>query len=172
MPRDKARTIATAVMPGSHGAPKKPRKAGLTHLGRRIDHAVHARDIDRIEWSGGDITIALDATEFTSHCPVTGQPDFGRLTIEYKPTSHILETKGVKLYLWSFRDLAAFNEVIVDRMAEDLFERIRPAWLEVRGVFNLRGGVGVTAVARRESSFGAPRPQRVDPVTRAAGSVR
>ena len=82
-------------------------------------------------------------------CPVTAQPDYAQLMIEYVPDKHLAETKSVKLYLWKFRDEGAFNEAIIDRIASELFDQIKPLWLRVIGEFNPRGGICVTATAER-----------------------
>ncbi|HUW84896.1 MAG TPA: preQ(1) synthase [Phycisphaerae bacterium] len=119
----------------------------LKHLGRRSNEPIDK--VDLIEWKGGKIAVQLECTEFTSLCPVTGQPDFGELVIEYVPDKHLAETKSVKLYLWRYRSERAFNEVLVDQIAADLYEQIKPLWLQVVGEFNIRGGILVTATAQR-----------------------
>ena len=119
----------------------------LKHLGKRSNEPIDK--VDLIEWKGDRILVQLECTEFTSLCPVTGQPDFGELAIEYVPDKHLAETKSVKLYLWRYRNERAFNEVLVDRIATDLYEQIKPLWLEVVGEFNIRGGILVTATAQR-----------------------
>jgi 7-cyano-7-deazaguanine reductase len=78
---------------------------------------------------------------------VTNQPDYGTLVIEYVPDKCLAETKSIKLYLWKYRDQHGFNEVLVDTIASDLFQQIRPLWLRVTGKFNPRGGISVTATA-------------------------
>ncbi len=107
------------------------------------------RKLDLIEWTGGRVAVRLDCNEFSALCPVTGQPDYARLVIEYVPVRFLAETKSVKLYLWSYRDERAFNESLVDRIATDLFEQIEPLWLRVVGTFHARGGISVTASAER-----------------------
>lgn len=117
------------------------------HLGKRssapVDH------VDLIPWTGGDIDVVLRCEEFTSLCPITGQPDFGDLTIRYKPHRHIVETKSLKLYLLQYRNRGVFNEEAVAGMSDDLFEQIAPAWLEVEGAFTSRGGIRLRVTARR-----------------------
>jgi 7-cyano-7-deazaguanine reductase len=117
------------------------------HLGKQSREAV--REFDLIPWRGEPLVVNLEATEFTSYCPVTGQPDFGRLAVEYVPGKHLVETKSFKLYLWGWRDRRAFNEDIVNEIASAFFEQVKPAYVRVHGVFNVRGGVGVTATAER-----------------------
>ncbi len=103
--------------------------------------------LDLIPWEGSAITVRLDCSELSSLCPVTGQPDYGSLVIEYAPDKHLAETKSLKLYLWRWRDQRAFNEVLVDQIAGDLFRQLRPRWLRVTGQFNPRGGIRVSATA-------------------------
>lgn len=103
--------------------------------------------LDLISWEGSAITVRLECAEFSSLCPVTGQPDYGILTIEYVPDRHLVETKSLKLYLWRFRDQRAFNEVLVDTIARDMFRQLSPRWLRVTGTFNPRGGIRVTATS-------------------------
>lgn len=122
---------------------KKPR-----HLGRQSRGPVDRLDL--IPWTGGHAHVTLRATELTSHCPVTGQPDFGMLNVTYVPGKNLVETKSFKLYLWSFRDKAVFNERLVARIADDFMRQVRPLGLKVEGIFNLRGGIGVTCVAERD----------------------
>lgn len=93
--------------------------------------------------------VQLTCTEFTSRCPVTGQPDFAQFVIRYKPAGHIIETKSLKLWLATFREAAAFNEALVAKMAARLYEELKPAWVEVRGDFKVRGGIQPTAIASR-----------------------
>ena len=126
----------------------------LKHLGKRSNEPIDR--VDLMEWKGDRIAVQLECTEFTSLCPVTGQPDFGELVIEYVPDKHLAETKSVKLYLWRYRKERAFNEVLVDRIAADLYEQIKPLWLEVVGEFNIRGGILVTATAQRGDAAERP----------------
>src|SRR5881409_1143573 len=93
--------------------------------------------------------VALTATEFTSICPRTGQPDFGSVEIEYQPRERCLESKSVKYYLWSFRDEGAFCESLAARIADDVVYAIAPRALRVQVNQNVRGGISLFAVAER-----------------------
>ena len=86
-------------------------------------------------------TITLDTHEFSSLCPVTGQPDSCHLTITYVPDGHCVD------YLASYRNYPAFNEQIVNRITDDLVAAISPRWLKVEGRFSPRGGIQLTAMA-------------------------
>jgi 7-cyano-7-deazaguanine reductase len=91
--------------------------------------------------------ITLNCPEFSSLCPVTGQPDSARILIRYVPGAQCVETKSLKFYLASFRNLPAFNEEIVNRILDDLVACMRPVELIVRGEFSPRGGIQLTAEA-------------------------
>ncbi len=95
-------------------------------------------------------TVTLTATEFTSICPRTGQPDFGSVVIEYAPRDRCLESKAVKFYLWSYRDEGAFCETLAARIADDIVYAIQPKTLRVQVNQNVRGGIALVAVAVRE----------------------
>ncbi len=88
--------------------------------------------------------VVLDCSEFTSHCPVTKQPDFARIVIEYITEASIVETKSLKLWLWSWRSKHDFNEQIVFDMAAAFLERVKPRAVKVTGHFNARGGIAVS----------------------------
>lgn len=107
--------------------------------------------LDRVEWKGGPITVTLNCSEFTSHCPVTGQPDFATLKIVYQPIKYIVETKSLKLFLWRYREKRAFNEALTAEIAEEFRKQIKPHFVEVTMEFFARGGISVTACATREA---------------------
>jgi 7-cyano-7-deazaguanine reductase len=117
----------------------------LKHLGRPSNQPIDA--VDLIEWKGERIVVRLEVADFTSLCPVTGQPDFGSLTLEYVPHRHLVETKSLKLYLWRYRNERGFNEALIDMIARDLWRQIQPRWLRLTGRFHPRGGIAVTAIA-------------------------
>ncbi len=94
-------------------------------------------------------SVTLTATEFTSICPRTGQPDFGSVIIEYTPRERCLESKAVKFYLWSYRDEGAFCESLAARIADDIVYAIDPKALRVQVNQNVRGGIALVAVAVR-----------------------
>jgi 7-cyano-7-deazaguanine reductase len=85
--------------------------------------------------------IQFKTSEFTSLCPITGQPDFATITIEYIPEKLCVESKSLKLYLFSFRQTGTFYEEIVNRIYTDLLEQITPRRLVVNGDFTARGGI-------------------------------
>ena len=91
-----------------------------------------------------DYWITFDCPEFTSLCPVTGQPDFGHVAIRYIPDKLCLESKSLKLYLFSFRNHGAFHEEVVNRVLDDIVKTIKPRKIIVKGEFNPRGGISIS----------------------------
>ncbi len=93
--------------------------------------------------------VTLDATEFTSICPRTGQPDSGEVSIEYVPDERCLESKALKFYLWAYRNEGAFCETLAARIADDIVYAIEPKAVRVEVHQNIRGGIRIVAVAGR-----------------------
>ncbi len=98
--------------------------------------------------------ISIDDPEFTSVCPKTGLPDFGRITIRYLPAKRCLELRSLKEYLFTYRNLGIFQENAVNRILDDVVRAAKPVWAVVRGEFRPRGGIGTVVEARW------PRPRR------------
>ena len=94
-----------------------------------------------------DYVIRFDCPEFTCLCPMTGQPDFATIRVEYVPDTLCVELKSWKLYLWSYRDEGAFHEAVTNRILDDLVAAIHPRRARVEGAFNVRGGITTTIVA-------------------------
>jgi len=91
--------------------------------------------------------VTLETDEFTCLCPMTGQPDFASIRVDYVPDKKVIESKSFKLYLWSFRNEGAFHEHVVNTILDDLVRVLDPHWCKVTGVFNVRGGIGITVEA-------------------------
>lgn len=91
-----------------------------------------------------DYEIFIEAPEFTTLCPKTGQPDFGLITFRYTPGPYIIELKSLKLYLWSFRDEGHFHEEVTNVIADDFIRFAQPKALEIVGKYNVRGGIATT----------------------------
>ncbi|MDA0324540.1 MAG: preQ(1) synthase [Verrucomicrobia bacterium] len=129
----------------------------LTLLGRKV--AVPARPSQaRLETfpnpkPNRPFAITFSTSEFTSLCPVTGQPDFATITIHYTPKKKCVESKSLKLYLHSFRNVGSFAEAVTNRILDDLVRAISPAHAVVTGDFAARGGVALKVSA----SFGKNR---------------
>lgn len=93
--------------------------------------------------------VTFDCPEFTTLCPKTGQPDFGHIYISYIPNERMVESKSLKLYLFSFRNHGDFHEDCVNIILNDLWELMHPQYLEVKGVFMPRGGISIYPFANR-----------------------
>ena len=103
-----------------------------------------------------DYTIRHSAPEFTSRCPMTGQPDFGTVIIEYVPDKLCVELKSLKLYLQSFREEGIFYEAVTNRILDELVALLKPRRLQVQTHWRPRGGMRSTITACHE----APRRRR------------
>jgi len=91
-----------------------------------------------------DYHIRIGLPEFTCLCPKTGQPDFAEIKLDYVPDAWCVELKSLKLYCWSFRNEGHFHEKVTNMIASDLIEAMKPRYLKVTAVFNVRGGVYTT----------------------------
>lgn len=94
-----------------------------------------------------DYLVTLDCPEFTSLCPKTGQPDFGHIVINYIPRVQMVESKSLKLYLFSFRNRGDFHEDCVNIIMKDLIRLMDPKYIEVKGYFRPRGGISIIPFA-------------------------
>ena len=96
---------------------------------------------------GRDYRIRMSVPEFTCLCPLTGQPDFATLELEYVPDRLCVELKSLKLYVWSYRDQGAFHEAVANRILDDLVRAARPRTMRLTARFNVRGGIATDIVA-------------------------
>ena len=101
---------------------------------------------------GNDYLVTLHCPEFTSLCPITGQPDYATIHISYIPDVKMVESKSLKLYLFSFRNHGAFHEDCVNIIMKDLIELMDPRYIEVVGDFTPRGGISILPFA----NYGRP----------------
>jgi 7-cyano-7-deazaguanine reductase len=125
---------------------------GLTLLGNSVASLPDNPETARLETfsnprPGRRYRIRIDCPDFTSLCPVTGQPDFAEIFLEYTPGSKCLETKSLKLYFGSFRNVRSFNEEVINRILDALVAACRPQWMRLEGRFAPRGGLALTVVA-------------------------
>ncbi|WP_101912290.1 preQ(1) synthase [Megasphaera vaginalis (ex Bordigoni et al. 2020)] len=121
---------------------------GLTRLGSRHTAYEKAYNPDVLEvfinkHRDHDYFVKFNCPEFTSLCPITGQPDFAALTIAYVPDVKMVESKSLKLYLFSFRNHGAFHEDCVNVIMKDLINCMEPRYIEVWGRFLPRGGISI-----------------------------
>ncbi len=125
----------------------KPTKPALTQLGR--DAPIPATPDDAAlehvpnPHPGTDYLVRFTAPEFTSLCPVTGQPDFAHLVLDYVPGRAIVESKSLKLFLQSFRNHGAFHEACTIAIAKRVISAIDPRWLRIAGYWYPRGGIPI-----------------------------
>ena len=98
---------------------------------------------------GRDYHIAFECPEFTCLCPLTGQPDFATVTIDYVPDVLCVELKSLKTYLWSYRNEGAFHEAVTNQICDDLVTTIAPRSVVVTGKFWVRGGITTTVTVAR-----------------------
>jgi len=119
----------------------------IKHLGQQSELPADPDDavLDAVPnpQKGMAYVVRFTAPEFTSICPVTGQPDFARLVIDYVPNDHIVESKSLKLFLGSFRNHGAFHEDCTLMIARRLIDAIEPAWLRIGGYWYPRGGIPI-----------------------------
>jgi len=126
---------------------KKTDTSGLTRLGRQTRTPSRALETFPNRNPGRPYVVTLETEEFTCHCPVTGQPDFARIRIQYIPAKRIVESKSLKLYFWSFRNEGVFHEHVTNVILDDLVKALAPQWCRVTGAFAVRGGIGIKVVA-------------------------
>lgn len=110
-----------------------------------------------------DYTIRIDCPDFTSLCPVTGQPDFAAIIVDYVPDTNCIETKSLKLYLASYRNVHSFNEAVINRILDDLISACSPRQMRVEGRFVARGGLALTVIVehpRDDSKANSAAPKR------------
>jgi 7-cyano-7-deazaguanine reductase len=125
---------------------------GLTLLKRSHTAVASSPDAACLEsfrnlYGQRDYWIEFDCPEFTTLCPVTGQPDFGHITIRYVADKRCVESKSLKLYLYAFRNTNTFHEEAVNRILDDLVTAIQPRRAIVRGEFRPRGGIAIAVEA-------------------------
>ena len=123
-------------------------KAGLTLVGNksteyRDDYAPEVLECFINKHPDNDYMVSFNCPEFTSLCPITGQPDFAKIVINYIPDEKMVESKSLKLYLFSFRNRGDFHEDCVNIIMKDLKKLMNPKYIEVKGIFTPRGGIAI-----------------------------
>lgn len=108
-----------------------------------------------------DFLIHMEIPEFTCLCPMTGQPDFATLVLDYVADEKCVELKSLKLYIWSYRNEGAYHEAVTNRILDDLVEALSPRFMRLTAKFFVRGGIFTTVVAEHRKPGWAPLP-RVD----------
>jgi len=108
-----------------------------------------------------DFHIHMEIPEFTCLCPMTGQPDFAVLILDYIPDQRCVELKSLKLYMWSFRDEGCFHEAVTNQILDDLVSATQPKFMRLTAKFYVRGGIFTNVVAEHRQQGWQPLP-RVD----------
>ena len=126
----------------------KEELAGISHLGSqntKYQYAYAPEVLEAFEnkHPGNDYWVKFNCPEFTSLCPKTGQPDFATIYISYIPDKYMVESKSLKLYLFSYRNHGDFHEDCVNMIMTDLIRLLRPRYIEVWGKFLPRGGLSI-----------------------------
>ena len=119
---------------------------GLTLLGRAAKPSKQLETFPNRQ-PGRRYVVTLQTDEFTCLCPATSQPDFATITIQYIPDERIVESKSLKLYLWSYRNEGVFHEHVTNQILDDLRAALDPQWIKVTGAFKVRGGITITVEA-------------------------
>jgi 7-cyano-7-deazaguanine reductase len=123
-------------------------------LGRETRGPIGAEELDTVPWNhvDTDAVVEFSTDELTAICPVTGQPDFYELKLSYRPGSLLLESKAMKLYLWSFRDRGMFAEDMAATLLKDLVATCNPAEMTVDLTQKVRGGIKIRTFVRHHSN--------------------
>ncbi|MBQ6652720.1 MAG: NADPH-dependent 7-cyano-7-deazaguanine reductase QueF [Prevotella sp.] len=129
---------------------------GLQRLGQKVeysdDYAPEVLETFENLHGDNDYWVEFRCPEFTTLCPITGQPDFAEIRIMYLPDKRMVESKSLKLYLFSFRNHGDFHEDCVNTIMKDLIKLMNPKYIEVKGLFTPRGGIAIHPYA----NYGQP----------------
>lgn len=120
---------------------------GLSQIGQIKNKPSKELEIFPNRHPGRGYVVTLQTNEFSCLCPATGQPDFATITIRYVPDETIVESKSLKMYLWSYRNEGAFHEHVTNTILDDLVKALNPTWCEVVGDFGVRGGISISVKA-------------------------
>ena len=123
------------------------REDNLNALGKkteyRMDYAPEVLETFVNKHPDNDYWVQFNCPEFTALCPITGQPDFAEIKIMYIPDKKMVESKSLKLYMFSFRNHGDFHEDVVNIILDDLVKLMNPRYIEVVGLFVPRGGISI-----------------------------
>ena len=105
-----------------------------------------------------DYLVHIEVPEFTCLCPLTGQPDFATIVIDYIPERSNLELKALKLYMWSFRDQGVFHEAVTNRLLDEMVAATKPRFMRITAKWYVRGGIYTNVVAEHRKKGWKPQP--------------
>ncbi len=138
------------------------KQEGLRSLGKatdyRFDYTPDVLETFSNKHPEYDYWVRFNCPEFTTICPITGQPDFAEIRISYIPDQRMVESKSLKLYLFSFRNHGGFHEDTVNVILKDLIRLMDPKYIEVTGIFTPRGGISIYPYA----NYGRPGTRYAD----------
>ena len=106
-----------------------------------------------------DYLIHMEIPEFTCLCPMTGQPDFATLYLDYVPERKCVELKSLKIYVWAYRDRGAYHEAVTNRILDDLAAATKPRFMRLTARFHVRGGIFTTVIAEHRKKGWMPAPR-------------
>lgn len=145
------------------------KEEGLKSLGKKteynVDYSPELLEAFDNKHTDNDYWVQFNCPEFTSLCPITGQPDFAEIKIMYLPDKKMVESKSLKLYLFSFRNHGDFHEDCVNIIMKDLIRLMDPKYIEVVGIFYPRGGISIYPYAnygRQGTRYETLAQQRLD----------
>jgi 7-cyano-7-deazaguanine reductase len=120
-----------------------------------------------------DYLVHIEIPEFTCLCPLTGQPDFATLLLDYVPDRRNVELKALKLYIWSYRNEGAFHEAVTNRILDDLVQALKPRFMRLTARWYVRGGLFTTVVAEhRKRGWRSQPPVALPPAAAEGGPTR
>ncbi len=147
MAHDTADDLGGILQPPTGSSPSDAPPAEPRYLGKPT--AGPTRTLDTFPAPRHVTRVTFTSDELTTFCPITGQPDFNTITIEYHPDQRCIESKSLKLYLWSYRDERAFCEALAAQIATDIYRATQAHWVRVTIRQHVRGGIVTEAVAER-----------------------
>lgn len=106
-----------------------------------------------------DFLIHMEIPEFTCLCPMTGQPDFATLVLDYIADKKCVELKSLKLYIWAYRDVGAYHEAVTNQILDDIVKTLSPRYARLKARFFVRGGIFTTVVAEHRQKNWKPLPK-------------
>ena len=115
-----------------------------------MDKKLKLLEVFKNQYPNRDYMVSHIASEFTSLCPKTGQPDFGKIMIEYIPDKLCVELKSLKIYLSSYRNDGIFYEIVTNKILDDLVSVCKPRYMKITADFNVRGGISSVIVAEHK----------------------
>lgn len=147
-----AKKVVKKIVKGRDASELANHILGNTHTEYKTTYSPESLEIFDNKNPGKDAWTTFICTEFTSLCPKTAQPDFARIYINYIADKKMVESKSLKLYLFSFRNHGDFHEDCVQKICDDLYNIMKPKYIEVIGEFTPRGGIAIYPYCQASNS--------------------